>query len=483
MSDTAISIRTGTLSRVTLSLNETSLTVQTPSKSKDTIHHDIPHRNILRASLGSNPLKLTVAFLEKKKKKTTHLAIVEGDIEESEVVHATQWAESVMKAAYESLGVKPFRRLMVFVNPFGGTKKGAAIFTKKIAPIFEIAGCSLDVLYTTHQGQAQEIAKKLPLDFDAVITVSGDGLIHEILNGFAEHAEPSKALATPIAPIPTGSGNGLSLNLLGIKDGFDVVVAALNAIKGEPMKVDLFSVTQGGKRTISFMSQAVGLMADLDIGTENLRWMGDTRFMYGLLRGLIKFKPCPVQLSFKVAENDKDKMAATVYSIKKDKTPSIPPSSAASETSFHDKLPSLKFLDGNEEDWTTFDEPILYVYAGKGPYVGRDFMAFPVSLPNDGLIDVMAMSKTSRGDILTAMDGANQGECFWHPKVHYVKAHAYRIKPLKKKGHLAVDGEPYPFEEFQVEVHEGLGTFLSPFGHYAAMFEPRTRSGVAHKHH
>jgi sphingosine kinase len=33
------------------------------------------------------------------------------------------------------------------------------------------------------------------------------------------------------------------------------------------------------------MSQAMGLMADLDIGTEHLRWMGDTRFMYGLIRG------------------------------------------------------------------------------------------------------------------------------------------------------------------------------------------------------
>ena len=54
---------------------------------------------------------------------------------------------------------------------------------------------------------------------------------------------------------------------------------------GQPMKVDLFSVTQGEKRSVSFMSQAVGLMADLDIGTDNLRWMGETRFMYGLLRG------------------------------------------------------------------------------------------------------------------------------------------------------------------------------------------------------
>ena len=51
------------------------------------------------------------------------------------------------------------------------------------------------------------------------------------------------------------------------------------------MPVDAFSITQNGKRTISFMSQALGLIADADIGTENLRWMGDTRFLLGILRG------------------------------------------------------------------------------------------------------------------------------------------------------------------------------------------------------
>lgn len=88
------------------------------------------------------------------------------------------------------------------------------------------------------------------------------------------------------------------------------------------------------------------------------------------------------------------------------------------------------------------------------------------------------------------MAGAEKGEGYWLPKVsqqfcspifrcpyvsqlHYVKAHAYRVKPLKKKGHLAVDGEMYPFKEFQVEVHPGLGTLLSPYGHYAVDFPSR----------
>lgn len=71
---------------------------------------------------------------------------------------------------------------------------------------------------TTHPKHAIEVAKELPLDkYDAVVAMSGDGLVHEVLNGFAQHKDPIRALRTPIAPIPTGSGNGLSLNLLGLQ--------------------------------------------------------------------------------------------------------------------------------------------------------------------------------------------------------------------------------------------------------------------------
>ncbi|KAF9533023.1 ATP-NAD kinase-like domain-containing protein [Crepidotus variabilis] len=385
-----------------------------------------------------------------------------------------------------SIGVKRSRSFLVFVNPFGGTKQGAAIFTNKVYPLFKASGCELEVIHTTRQGHGLEVAKTLRLDhYDAIVTVSGDGLIHEVLNGLAQHAEAAHALATPVVPIPTGSGNGLSLNLLGIEEGFDVAAAALGAIKGRHMKVDLFSFVQGGQRSISFMSQSLGLMADVDIGTDHLRWMGDTRFMVGLIKGIAQYKRCPVKLSYKLAEQDKHKMAEAVHSRTKElaklgRTPLASPSNSGSEVSFHDGptagLPPLQYLKEDEDGWVTFDEPILYVYAGKGPYVGRDFMAFPVSLPDDGLIDICVMPAGSRLDIIGGLDGAEKGAAFWNQKLLYVKAYAYRIQPTKKQqGYLSVDGEQFPFEDFQVEVHRGLGTTLSMYGHYVAPFEPRAR--------
>jgi hypothetical protein len=51
------------------------------------------------------------------------------------------------------------------------------------------------------------------------------------------------------------------------------------------MSIDLLSILQSGKRSLSFMTQCTGLMADVDLGTEHLRWMGSNRFIYGYLRG------------------------------------------------------------------------------------------------------------------------------------------------------------------------------------------------------
>ena len=82
----------------------------------------------------------------------------------------------------------------------------------------------------------------------------------------------------------------------------------------------------------------------------------------------MKFKPCAVQLSFKLVDDDKERMVAAWQSRKEGRDLVIP--SATSDKSAND-LPSLKYIQGEEDGWTIFNESFLYVYAGKGPYVGR----------------------------------------------------------------------------------------------------------------
>jgi len=50
------------------------------------------------------------------------------------------------------------------------------------------------------------------------------------------------------------------------------------------------------------------------------------------------------------------------------------------------------------------------------------------------------------------------------------KVHAYRVK-TRDTGILSVDGENTPYNDFQVEVHKGMGAFLSPSGRYGVHFD------------
>lgn len=84
------------------------------------------------------------------------------------------------------------------------------------------------------------------------------------------------------------------------------------------------------------------------------------------------YKPCPVRLSYKAVETDKAKMVDDLKVRRANIREHYATERGLMATNFDPdgKLPPLKHST-DEEGWTTFEEPLLYVYAGKGPYVGR----------------------------------------------------------------------------------------------------------------
>ncbi|KAI0647126.1 ATP-NAD kinase-like domain-containing protein [Trametes meyenii] len=434
-------------------------------------------RNVLWAGLEDDTFELS-ALAKKKRTSPLRLLHVTGRVADEHKAAVAAFADALMAAAYPALPRQ--RRLKVFVNPKSGPGKAAGLYRRVIEPVFRAARCDVDLTFTSYSKQAQEIVETLPLDkYDAVVVMSGDGLIHEVFNGFAAHAEPTKAFRIPVSPIPSGSGNALAINLLGLEDAKDISVAAVNAIKGRPMPIDLFSMTQGGKRYISFMSQSLGLIADLDLGTEHLRFMGGQRFLVGFIYGVIRHRACPVKVSVKLVNTDKHQMlqdmhaaraqTETTYNALSTSTLNAPQEAGAESEST--ALPPLKYSEADSEGWVTFDRPLDYLYAGKGPYVSADVLQFPVSLPTDGLIDVALQERTTRVAMFKAIDGSQRGDHYWMPTQHYFKAHAYRVEPSTSKGWLSIDGEAYPLEPYQVEVHQGLGTLLSMYGSYQLDFD------------
>jgi sphingosine kinase len=58
---------------------------------------------------------------------------------------------------------------------------------------------------TKHSGHAKDILKDLDLNsYDAIVTVSGDGIIHEVINGLLSR-DDAHEIDIPIGVIPAGN--------------------------------------------------------------------------------------------------------------------------------------------------------------------------------------------------------------------------------------------------------------------------------------
>ena len=72
----------------------------------------------------------------------------------------------------------------------------------------------VDIAVTERVNHAKEIARELDVTlYDALVCASGDGLVHEVINGFALRPDALDALRLPLAVIPSGAGFGSSLGL------------------------------------------------------------------------------------------------------------------------------------------------------------------------------------------------------------------------------------------------------------------------------
>lgn len=214
-----------------------------------------------------------------------------------------KWVSRLLDRSYGES--QKHKRAKVLVNPHSGKGGAEKWYARDVRPLLEAAGCSIDMVKTKYRGEAVEICERLDIEaFDMVIACSGDGLAHEVFNGLGKRPDAKKALSKiAVTHVPCGSGNAMSYNLNGTDSPS---LATLAIIKGIPTPLDLISITQGETRTLSFLSQSIGIVAESDLATEHMRWMGQMRFNYGALVRLIGKKVYPCDLAVKVAIEGKE---------------------------------------------------------------------------------------------------------------------------------------------------------------------------------
>lgn len=73
------------------------------------------------------------------------------------------------------LGIKRPRKLLLFINPYGGKKNALQLYEKYAKPIFRMAGVDVSVVISQRQNQIFDLVMQQQFDqFDGIACAGGE---------------------------------------------------------------------------------------------------------------------------------------------------------------------------------------------------------------------------------------------------------------------------------------------------------------------
>jgi len=235
---------------------------------------------------------ITIHYAEELKEKgLIKLKKVTLHHDDSDVING--WS-SVIQSKVSALTSRP-KKLLVFINPFGGKGKAKKLWENKLSTIFNLAGISTEVIVTEKAKYALFLLQTIPLqNYDGVVSVGGDGMFAEVFNGLLIRAardakqdidDKTTKFVKPgvrVGFIPAGSTDSISMCLHG---STEPVTATLHIVLGDRMMVDVVSIhSQEKLERFAMTMVSYGYFGDLMTHSEEFRWLGRSRYSMSGIR-------------------------------------------------------------------------------------------------------------------------------------------------------------------------------------------------------
>uniref|UniRef100_A0A0R3RL09 DAGKc domain-containing protein n=1 Tax=Elaeophora elaphi TaxID=1147741 RepID=A0A0R3RL09_9BILA len=393
--------------------------------------------------------------------------------------------------------IRSRRHVLVIVNPFSGQKRGLKLWETYVEPILQIANIDYDIIKTVHQKHAVKIAKNLKLDnYDAVATVSGDGLMLEVISGFLMRQDRERALKMPLAHIPGGTSNGLAASIC-FQCKSDILFQLLFLLsflsagwcepfpprgifctemavmlarpRYLPLRISHVQTEHDGSKAM-FMSLTCGLIADIDIGSERFRWAGMARMhMEAFLRvaklpqvarykGRISYLPVhddALQCSAKLWNDLKREKYAKGHFEYQPVESFMDSGCNGPSGSIRNRFPVFGSDDLVQvpalcepvgSDWDMLEGYFVYVCLTSLSHLGSDVPYLPCARLDDDFLYLTYVdwnNVKSRFEVAKMMLGMNDCSHLIYSFLQIVPVRACRVEPLGNcGGYIAVDGEP-----------------------------------------
>ncbi|GAB1297096.1 Sphingosine kinase 1 [Apodemus speciosus] len=337
-------------------------------------------------------------------------------------------------------------RVLVLLNPRGGKGKALQLFQSRVQPRLEEAEISFKLMLTERQNHARELVCAEELGrWDALVVMSGDGLMHEVVNGLMERPDWETAIQKPLCTLPGGSANALAASM-NYYAGYEQVTnedllinctALLCRRHLSPMNL-LSLHTASGLQLYSVLSLSWGFVADVDLESEKYRRLGELRFTVGTLFRLASLRIYQGQLAYLPVDASKTP-ASTLVQKGPVNTHLVP---------LEEPVPS---------HWTVVPEQdFVLVLVLLHTHLSSEMFAAPMGRCEAGVMHLFyvraGVSRTSLLRLFLAMQKGKHME-FDCPYLVHVPVVAFRLEPRSQSGVFSVDGELMGCEAVQGQVH------------------------------
>ncbi|KAK7506471.1 hypothetical protein BaRGS_00002583 [Batillaria attramentaria] len=240
----------------------------------------------------------------------------------------------------------PWGRFLFLVNPHSGPGRAMQIFKNEVEPMIAEANIPYKLIVTEYAGHARDLVQNLELsEWGAVVIVSGDGLVYEVINGLMQRVDWNSAIKKPVGCIPGGSGNALAC-AINYAAGEPVDInAVLHSvfilIKHRVVPMDLVLVQTPSQQHYSFLSVTWGIVADIDFESEKYRNLGEARFTLGAIKRIVNLRAYHGRLSFLPVAEYTPKTSAAPKTLKKIRRFSLRSSSSSRNLSSSGSIDSI----------------------------------------------------------------------------------------------------------------------------------------------